>query len=197
VLIARALDSQAASRLEPQLAAIVEELHAIRKQGGIATAADAEVKKTAEEGDGLMVYYFHGDVRCPTCRAIESQAKEVVDSQYAKQLESGAIAWKVFNYQKGAGVAVGKQFKVDLPVIVVARMRDGKVQAWKRLDEVWALVNDKPAYAKFIGEEIDRMLTGGEPTPASKKETPPEPASKTASTAESPTPPDVSELPLP
>ena len=38
VLIARALDSQAASRLEPQLASIVEELQAIRKQGGIAAS---------------------------------------------------------------------------------------------------------------------------------------------------------------
>ena len=42
VLIARALDSQAASRLEPQLASIVEELQAIRKQGGIPTAAGAD-----------------------------------------------------------------------------------------------------------------------------------------------------------
>ena len=38
VLIARSLDSQAASRLEPQLASIVEELQAMRKQGGIAAS---------------------------------------------------------------------------------------------------------------------------------------------------------------
>ena len=75
VLIARALDSQAASRLEPQLASIVEELQAIRKQGGIAaspgTAADAETA-----ADGLVVYYFHSNTRCPTCQSIESQAKD-------------------------------------------------------------------------------------------------------------------------
>ena len=45
VLIARALDSQAASRLEPQLASIVEELQAIRKQGGVAAPPDAESKR--------------------------------------------------------------------------------------------------------------------------------------------------------
>jgi hypothetical protein len=33
VLIARALDSQTASQLEPQLTSIAEELRAIRKQG--------------------------------------------------------------------------------------------------------------------------------------------------------------------
>ena len=41
VLIARSLDSQAASRLEPQLARIVEELEAIRSSGGITTAGAA------------------------------------------------------------------------------------------------------------------------------------------------------------
>ena len=44
VLIARSLDSQAASRLEPQLASIVEELRALRSQGGIAAAPGASTK---------------------------------------------------------------------------------------------------------------------------------------------------------
>ena len=41
VLIARSLDSQAASRIEPQLAKIVQELEAIRTSGGIFTAGTA------------------------------------------------------------------------------------------------------------------------------------------------------------
>ena len=195
VLIARALDSQAASRLEPQLAAIVEELQAIRKQGG-GVAASAGAAKTAELGDGLLVYYFHGNVRCPTCRAIESQAKEVVDSRFAAQLKSGAIAWKILNFEKPAGADLAKQFKIGVPVVVLARMRDGKVQDWKRLDDVWALVNDKPDYARFIGEEIDRMLVGT-PSPPPKDEAPPEPASKTTPGGELPVPTDPPELPLP
>ena len=195
VLIARALDSQAASRLEPQLAAIVEELQAIRKQGGGVAPAGTAVK-TAELGDGVIVYYLHGNVRCPTCRAIESQAKEVVDSRFAAQLKSGAVAWKVLNFEKPAGADLAKQFKVGVPVVVLARMRDGQVQDWKRLDDVWALVNDKPDYAKFVGEEIDRMLAGA-PSPPPKDEAPPEPASKTAAGGELPLPTDPPELPLP
>ena len=85
VLVARALDSQAASRLEPQLASIVEELQAIRKQGGIAaspgTASNAETA-----ADGLVVYYFHSNTRCPTCQSIESQAKDTVQTDFAAQL---------------------------------------------------------------------------------------------------------------
>jgi len=196
VLIARALDSQAASRLEPQLTAIVEELHAIRKQGG--GGATTGVARSAELGDGLMVYYFHGNFRCPTCRAIESQAKEVIDSRFAAQLETGAIAWKVLNFEKPAGADLAQQFKVGVPVVVLARMRDGQVRGWKRLDDVWALVSDKPAYAKFIAEEIDRMLAdAGPPSSPPKDEAPPASGSKTAAGGELPAPTDAPELALP
>ena len=77
VLIARSLDSQAASRLEPQLASIVEELQALRKQGGIAASPGAAANAETA-ADGLVVYYFHSNTRCPTCQSIESQAKETV-----------------------------------------------------------------------------------------------------------------------
>ena len=74
VLIARSLDNQAASRLEPQLAQIVDELQALRSQGGLALNT-ANLRPTEAMQDGLIVYYFHGDIRCPTCRTIESQAE--------------------------------------------------------------------------------------------------------------------------
>ena len=41
LLIARSLYLQAASRIEPKLAQIVEELQALRKQGGLAAAPGA------------------------------------------------------------------------------------------------------------------------------------------------------------
>ena len=85
VLVARALDSQAASRLEPQLASIVEELQAIRKQGGIATSPGASTNSETA-ADGLVVYYFHSTTRCPTCQSIEAQAKDTVQTDFASQL---------------------------------------------------------------------------------------------------------------
>ncbi len=70
VLFARSLDSQAASRLQPELARIASELEAIRTSGGIA-ATSATASPDTLLRDGLLVYYFHGNQRCPTCRAIE------------------------------------------------------------------------------------------------------------------------------
>lgn len=157
VLIARALDSQAASQLEPQLSQIAEELRAIRTQGGIAAAAGTAGSAQTLE-DGLVVYYFHGDIRCPTCRAIESQTHETVQNDFGAQLQSGELAWKVMNYEKPEAADLAKKFDVHMANVVLAQMDGGEIGNWRRLDKVWALVGDKPAFAEFIRTEIDQML---------------------------------------
>jgi hypothetical protein len=157
LLIARALDLQAASRLEPQLARIVEELEAIRKSGGVAPVSRAGAE-SEPANDAVMVYYFHGNMRCPTCRAIESQAHETVQSDFASQLESGEVIWKILNYEEPAGTELGQKFEIQMPVVVVARTNGGEIEDWRRLDQVWALVGDQPAFAEFIRNEISQML---------------------------------------
>lgn len=171
VLIARSLDSQAASRLEPQLANIVEELRAVRGQGGIA-AAPGDPTKAAVVNDGLVVYYFHSNVRCPTCVSIETQARETVQTHFASQLSDGEVVWKIVNYEQASAKPLTEKFQLTSPVVVLARMKDGKVEDWKRLDEVWAVVGDKPAFTKYVKGEIERMLSSDKKSEATTAEAP-------------------------
>jgi len=157
VLIARSLDSQAASRLELQLARIVEELEAIRSSGGIATSPAATAKGRSLR-DGLVVYYFHSNTRCPTCQAIESQSHETVQADFASQLESGEMAWEVLNYEEPVASELATKFEIQMPVVVLAQMKEGQIEDWNRLDQVWGIVGDKPAFAEYIRTEISQML---------------------------------------
>ena len=157
VLIARSMDSQAASRLEPQLARIVEELEAIRSSGGIVTSPAATAKNQSLR-EGLVVYYFHSNTRCPTCQAIESQSHETVQADFASQLVSGEVAWEVLNYEEPAASELATKFEIQMPVVVLARMNEGQIEEWNRLDQVWGLVGDKPAFAEYIRAEIIQML---------------------------------------
>jgi hypothetical protein len=157
VLIARSLDSQAASRLEPQLAQIVEELRALRGQGGVA-AAPGDPTKADAVSDGLIVYYFHSNVRCPTCRSIEAQAQEAVQTHFASPLNDGEVVWRVVNYEQPSAKSLATKYEIQMPVVVLVRMKDGKAADWKRLDKVWALVGDKPAFIEYVRGEIARML---------------------------------------
>ena len=172
LLIARALDIQAASRLEPQLAKIVEELELLRRQGGGATPAGGTAASEAVD-DCLMVYYFHGNTRCPTCRAIQSQSHDAVQSGFASQLQEGEIVWEVVNYEEPASRDLAREFEIQMPVVVLARMDGGQVGDWRRLDEVWGLVGDKPAFSGFLRDEISRMLGPANVQPASASNTDP------------------------
>jgi hypothetical protein len=182
VLIARSLDSQAAARLEPQLERIAQELQAIREAGGIAPLSGSATKGESVD-DGLMVYYFHGNVRCPTCRSIESQSYDTVKAEFDSELANGAVVWKTLNYEEPSNAELAKRFEIQMPVVVLAQMKDGRIADWKRLDQVWAVVGDKSAFREYVRGEIAAMLKDNQP-----------PVSATGSAASESHPAD---LPLP
>ncbi|MBN1394563.1 MAG: hypothetical protein JW959_06040 [Pirellulales bacterium] len=153
VLIARWLDDRAAERLEPQLAAIVDELRALRNQGGPVVA-----KETDTSDAELVVYMFHGEP-CPTCRLIESKARAVVENDYGDRLRNGSLVWKVINYNKPSGAELKTKFEVHVPVVVVAKMKDGEIEHWERLDRVMALsTSDPSALDEYIRKGIENVL---------------------------------------
>jgi hypothetical protein len=73
-------------------------------------------------------------------------------------LASGRVVWKVLNYEEPSGVELAKRFDVAMPTVILAKMKGGQIEDWKSLDKVWALVQDKPAFAEFVRGEIRQML---------------------------------------
>ncbi len=207
VLIARSLDSAAAARLAPELERIANELEALRTSGGIASSPTT-TSNNRSSNDGLTVYFFHGNTRCVTCRAIEAQTHETLRTDFAEQLKDGAITWRTRNYEEPASSELTRTFEIQMSVIVLARMQDGQIKDWQRLDQVWALVGDKPAFAKFIRTEVRKMLDAREseptnPVPTNPVPTNPVPTNPVPTTKEDPAPDvpipqgDLNQLPLP
>ena len=126
--------------------------------------------------NGLMVYYFHSNVRCPTCESIEKQAYITVHKNFAPELYSKAIGWKILNYQEPQNVDLAKQFDLQMPVVVLAEMHNGEIVDSQRLDQVWALYTDEPAFEQYIKSSISGMLAReganhSAPTSETKSET--------------------------
>ena len=68
------------------------------------------------------------------------------------------MVWKTANYEESDGADLGKRFDVQVPVVVLAQMKDGRMDEWNRLDRVWALVDDEEAFAEYVEAEIRKML---------------------------------------
>jgi hypothetical protein len=164
LLIARALDLQAAARLEPQLARIVEELEALRRQGGL-TAAPAE--RTASER--VIVYYLHSSTRCVTCQSVEAQTFEVLQADFAAEVQAGTVVWKSLNYEVPPATELAKQFDVTSFAVVLAKLQGDTLADWQRLDRAGALVGDKPRFASYVRKGIESMIRPAD-GPSSKNE---------------------------
>lgn len=120
----------------------------------------------AQTGDrAITVFYMHATIRCVTCNTIEEMTRELVDAQFGKELAEGIIHWQDVDFQKNESLA--RQFDVVSSCVVVARMKGDTVADFKRLDDVWTLMNEPPAFNAYVSTAIQSLLAeagaGGTP----------------------------------
>ena len=107
-------------------------------------STDVEQAQQLEQKDHVEVLYFHGKQRCATCMAIEKNAKEVVEVQFANELKNGTIAEK---------------YEVTWSSLFVSKWKDGK-ETYENLTE-YAFANARTAPDTFkngITEKVRTLL---------------------------------------
>lgn len=125
-------------------------------QTALAPLAAAGASAVTEHADRVVVYYAHTTFRCITCNSIEEMAHGVLTSQFADELASGAAQWQSVNFQDDEAFA--KRYEIVSSCVVVVGMKgDGEI-GFRRLDEVWTLVKDPPAFEKYIADAVREFL---------------------------------------
>ncbi len=112
----------------------------------------------AEPNQQLIVYYFHGDIRCPTCHKLEEYAKEALDAYFADDLAAGKIQWKPTNIDRPGNEHFVKDYQLVTKSVVLSDVVNGKEVAWKNLDQIWQKVQDKDGYLEYIRDSITKFL---------------------------------------
>jgi len=108
--------------------------------------------------DRLIVYYFHGKARCPSCMSIEAYAHEAVTGGFTTEVKDGRIEWKVVDFTEPEYAHFVKDFDLAAPSVVLVEMQGGGRKSWKNLPEVWELVGDRPAFVEFVQKEVRAFL---------------------------------------
>ena len=70
---------------------------------------------TDDQHDRLIVYYFHGKVRCSACRKIEVYAHEAVAKGFPTEVGDGRVEWKVVDFEKPENQRFVKDFELVAP----------------------------------------------------------------------------------
>lgn len=57
-----------------------------------------EQTQSQEVNNRVEILYFHGKQRCATCMAIEKNAKEVIEAQFAEEIKNGTVVFKAITF---------------------------------------------------------------------------------------------------
>ena len=120
-----------------------------------------ETPAELKPGEGIpkvIVYYFHGNVRCATCMKLEAYAHEAVETGFADALASGKLEWQVINVDESAGAHYVTDYDLVTRSVVISKMQGGHEITWRNLDEIWDLVSDKTAYLEYVQTNIREIM---------------------------------------
>ncbi|MEI7998312.1 MAG: nitrophenyl compound nitroreductase subunit ArsF family protein [Candidatus Omnitrophota bacterium] len=106
----------------------------------------------------LVVYYFHGNARCPSCYKLEQYAKEALEQNFADELKSGKIVFKIVNIDKSVNDHFVTDYQLYTKSIVLSLVKDGKQVRYKNLDKVWDYLRDQKLYHAYVRDEVKPFI---------------------------------------
>jgi ABC-type Fe3+-hydroxamate transport system substrate-binding protein len=112
------------------------------------------------ENTKIIVYYFHGNMRCTSCKLIERYTKESVKTKYADEIKKGLVELRAVNVEKGNNSHFIKDYQLVSRSVVVSRVENGEEKEWKRLDKVWRLLNNEAKFYEYIYTNIESLIKG-------------------------------------
>jgi hypothetical protein len=107
----------------------------------------------------VIVYYFHGNQRCASCRQIEAYSHTAIEAAYAKELASGRLVWRLVNVDEKANEHFVKDFELFTKSLVLVDESNGKQLRWKNLAKVWELLPYKERFFDYVQTEVRGYLT--------------------------------------
>lgn len=118
-------------------------------------APDAEQQRT------VIAYYFHGDVRCVTCKTIEAYTQEAIEQNFADTLADVRLQWRAVNVDQPQNRHFIKDYQLYTKSVVLVEMQGGRQVRWENLEKVWQLVRDKDAFMKYVCAEVGGFVEAG------------------------------------
>lgn len=127
-----------------------------------ATLASDPEKETAAptdaaalSADRIVVTYFTGDVRCPSCHQIENMTRQTVETRYADALAAGDIEFRMINVDREANRHYIRDYKLVSKTVIVSKIENGEEVDWENLQDVWRLFGNREDFEAYLSAAID------------------------------------------
>jgi hypothetical protein len=107
----------------------------------------------------IEVLYFHATNRCPTCLAVENNARKTIEENFKTELLKGTIKFVSINIDDKANDAMVKKYQVTFSTLLIIR-KAGTVETKTDLTDVGFQYarNNPTKYAELLKAEILKNL---------------------------------------
>lgn len=124
-----------------------------------AVAADkAKAAKANTQSQRIVATYFHGDVRCATCRKIETYSKEAVEQGFEKEIAAGTVVFRAINTDREENKHYVQDYKLMMKSLIIAKEKDGKVVEWVNMPKIWQLTGNQDEFMAYVREGVQTYL---------------------------------------
>ncbi|MBI2213073.1 MAG: hypothetical protein HYU52_05440 [Acidobacteria bacterium] len=156
-----------APETEPAVAPLAEDMRpsvapaaAVTKLAAVSATIEPEAKpeEPARPARKVVATYFHGDVRCITCRKVEAYAREAVEEGFKPQVAAGSVEFRAVNLDVAENAHFVQDFQLTNKSVVVTEEVNGVVGRWAKLDNVWGLVGNRDAYRHYVQDAVQGFL---------------------------------------
>ncbi len=141
-------------------------------QGG--TPAQAAVN-TADDAKAparhLIAYYFHNNVRCPSCHKIENWSREAITQAFADELQNGLLEFKMINLDEEGNGHFVDDYGLYTKHLILVEQKNGKQVRYADLVQVWDLLGDQDKFTKYVVDNT-QCYVDGKPSPEDHKNDP-------------------------
>lgn len=123
------------------------------------TAGSAWAASSAE--GRVVVYYFHGTVRCETCLLIEAMAEGTLQTDFPDELTDGRLLWRPLSVDLPENAHFVTDFSLGTNELVVLSQRGGGGTAWEKVADIWELAADPGRFRERLRGVVARFLGNG------------------------------------
>lgn len=120
---------------------------------GMAPSQSSQTKTSPPEN--IVVYYFHNTSRCVTCKTVEAEAKQDIETLYPDLIKQGKMSFIALNLEEEQGELMAKKLGVSGQTLLL-------VKGTKKIDitnEGFLYARTNPKKLKsIIKQKVDGLL---------------------------------------
>jgi hypothetical protein len=110
------------------------------------------------DGDYVIAYYFHGNMRCHSCNILEQYSRQAIEENFQDELASNRLVFKIVNVQEKANNHFMKDYGLYSQSLVLSLIENGQEKKFKNLTMIWQYARDRQRFTSYVKDEINTYL---------------------------------------